>query len=283
MMRRAAWSVAAAIGLVPGSAYAASWSLEIGGGLESSGGELQNQPFGLLSLTRTLGDFHIRGGASISGGGGEAPTGPGLSPTRTRQLSIGGGWSTGSLLIDLQASAGKRDFDPLVRQRGGRVLSLESDGDLVTIGGSASWDGPLGQSWRAGPFAALSYSEIDTVRLFTVPSGMTMSEARTEKGITGTAGFAASRHFGRASAGLSLAAATTSNRGSVNRQVGIGSAQSAPQILDGVSDGDTWIEAGLSGSVPLGRSIALDASLVRTFGFAPFETTSLSAGLRFTF
>ncbi|MGQ0660608.1 autotransporter domain-containing protein [Sphingosinicella sp.] len=271
-----------AIALWPASASAADWSLSLSGGIATLAGE-DGQPFVSLSLYRYIGAGYVRAGAAWFDGQGE----PGLAeplPAQTRQFTIGGGYQTGRVLFDLYATLGNRDFTPPAPARAaGRVVRVETDGSLFTLGGSATWDAPVGEDWTVAPFLALSYSAVDTARTTAPAVGDPVVEEIRQNGVTGIAGVSAERIWRGGSLGAYFAGAATSNRSAVNRQGSGLAASRTPQLIPADDDGDLWAEFGLTGSIQLSASVSLDALVVRTAGFSPGETTSASAGVRVRF
>lgn len=271
-----------ALALWPAGASAADWSLSLSGGIATVAGE-DEQPFASLSLYRYFGAGFVRAGIAWFDGEGE----PGLAdplPARTRQLTIGGGYQAGRVLVDAYATLGRRDFTPPgPAQTNGRVVRDETDGSLFTLGGSLTWDAPAGDDWSIAPFVSLSYSAVDSARTLLPQAGDPVIEERSESGLTGIAGVSAERVWGGGSLGIYLAGAATSNRASINRQGSGLPASRTPQLIPAEDEGDAWFEYGVSGSLRLSPDISLDALLVRSAGFNPGETTSASAGVRIQF
>ena len=276
--RHLIWLLAAC----PTAASAADWSLSVSGGsatIAGSGG----QPFVSASLYRYIGAGFVRAGVTWFDGEGD----PGLSeplPAETRQITVGGGYQAGRTLIDAYATLGRRDFTPPSPARtNGRAVRDESDGSLLTLGGSVTWDAPAGEDWSIAPFVSMTYSELDTARAIVPQTGDPVIIKRAEHGVTGIVGLSAERIWSKGSLGLYLAGAATSNRASINRQGSGLLAGRAVTVTPAENEGDAWFEYGLSGSIRISADISLDAALVRTAGFNRGETTSVSTGLRFQF
>lgn len=276
--RNLVWMLA----LWPAGASAADWSLSLSGGLATIAGEGE-QPFVSLGLYRYFGDGFVRANMSWFDGAGD----PGVAeplPARTRQVTVGGGYQAGRVLLDAYATLGRRDFTPPAPSRtNGRVVRDDSDGSLFTLGGSVTWDAPAGEHWSIAPFVSLSYSALDAARTLVPQAGDPVIEESSESGLTGIAGVSAERIWRGGSLGVYLAAAATSNRASINRQGSGLAASRTPQLIPAEDDGDAWLEYGVSGSIQLSPDITLDALLVRTAGFEPGETTSASTGIRIRF
>jgi autotransporter-like protein len=270
------------LALWPAGASAADWSVSLSGGLATIAGEGE-QPFASLGLYRYFGDGFVRANVAWFDGEGE----PGVAeplPARTRQVTIGGGYQAGRVLLDAYATLGSRDFTPPAPARtNGRVVRDDSKGSLFTLGGSVTWDAPAGESWSIAPFVSLSYSALDTARTLVPPAGDPVIAESRESGLTGIAGVSAERIWRGGSLGVYLAAAATSNRASINRQGSGLAASRTPQLIPAEDDGDAWLEYGISGSIQLSPDISLDALLVRTAGFDLGETTSASTGVRIQF
>ncbi len=271
-----------ALALWPAGASAADWSLSLSGGIATIAGE-DEQPFVSLSLYRYFGAGFLRAGVAWFDGGGEPDVAEPL-PARTRQITIGGGYQAGRVLIDAYVTLGRRDFTPPGPDRtNGRIVRDETDGGLFTLGGSTTWDLPAGESWSIAPFLSLSYSEVGTARTLVPQAGDPVIEESRESGLTGIAGVSAERILRGGSLGVYLAGAAASNRASINRQGSGLPASRTPQLIPAEDDGDAWFEYGLSGSVQLSPDLSLDVLLVRTAGFSLGETTSASAGVRIRF
>jgi Autotransporter beta-domain len=266
----------------PAGASATDWSLSVSGGVATVAGE-DGQPFLSASVYRYLGDGFVRAGIAWFDGGGD----PGVAeplPARTRQLTVGGGYQAGRVLIDAYATIGTRDFTPPSPARtNGRLVRDDTDGSLLTFGGSITWDAPAGEKWAIAPFGSLTYSEVDSARTLVPQVGDPVIQENKEEGLTGIAGVSAERVWQGGSLGVYLAAAATSNRASINRQGSGLLAGRTPQLAPAENEGDAWFEYGLSGSVQLSATVSLDAALVRTAGFAGGETVSASTGLRIQF
>ena len=271
-----------ALALWPAGASAADWSLSLSGGVATLAGE-GGQPFVSLALYRYFGAGFVRAGIAWFDGEGE----PGLAeplPAQTRQITIGGGYQAGRVLLDGYATLGSRDFAPPGPDRtGGRAVRGETDGGLITVGGSVTWDAPAGDDWSVAPFLSLSYSRVDTARTLLPPAGDPLIEETRESGVTGIAGVSAERIWEGGSLGVYLAGAATSNRAAVNRQGSGLAASRTPQLIPAADEDDAWFEYGLSGSLQLSSDVSLDALLVRTAGFGAGETISASAGVRLRF
>lgn len=266
----------------PAGASATDWSVSVSGGVATVAGE-DGQPFLSASLYRYFGDGYVRAGIAWFDGGGD----PGVAeplPARTRQITIGGGYQAGRILLDAYATIGRRDFTPPSPARtNGRVVRDDGDGSLLTLGGSVTWDAPAGEKWAIAPFASLTYSAVDSARTLVPQAGDPLIQENKEEGLTGISGISAERLWRGGSFGVYLAVAATSNRASINRQGSGLLAGRTPQLAPAENEGDTWFEYGLSGSVELSAAVSLDAALVRTAGFAGGETLSASAGLRIQF
>ncbi len=268
---------------LPATASAANWTLELSGGLASLPNE-GSQPFVATTLSRDLGALQLRGGLAWYGGSDGETASVALLPAETWQATIGAGFATGPVLVDVYASLGRRRFDPIVRDlQNNQVIRFETEGGLFTLGGSLTLDAPIGPGWVAAPFVSVSYSALDTARTVIPPAGAPLIDERTEKGVTGTVGTSVLRDFGSASLGFYVAGAATTNRASVDRQGSATLAARVPRLSAEDDGGDAWLEYGPNGSVALSERVSLDAAVVRTAGFADGETTSVSAGLRLRF
>lgn len=271
-----------ALALWPAAAPAADWSVSLSGGITTLGEE-DELPFVSLSVYRYFGAGFVRAGAAWFDGDGD----PGVSeplPADTRQITIGGGYQAGRVLLDAYVTLGSRDFIPPAPSRtSGRVVSDESEGDLFTLGGSVTWDAPAGDDWSIAPFLSVSYTKLDTARTIVPQAGEPVIETMRESGVTGVAGVSVERIWPGGSLGAYLGAAATSNRASINRQGSGVPASRTSQLVPAEDESDSWFEYGLSGSLQLSSDVSVDALLVRTAGFRRGEATSASAGLRVRF
>ena len=284
MSPRHTWvrTLVCAFALWPASAPATDWSLSLSGGITTLAGEGE-QPFASLAAYRYFGDGVVRAEISWFDGEGDPEISEPL-PAETRQVTIGGGYLAGRVLLDAFVTLGDRDFTtPGPDRTNGRLVRDETDGSLFAFGGSATWDAPAGDEWSVAPFLTLSYSEVDTARTMVPQTGDPVTVESRETGLTGIAGVSAERVWQDGSLGVYLAAAATSNRASINRLGGGIPASRAAQLLPAEDDGDAWFEYGVSGSIQVSRDVSLDALVVRTAGFSPSETTSASAGIRVRF
>jgi len=266
----------------PTAVSAADWSLSLSGGSATLAGR-GGQPFVSASLYRYVGLGYVRASATWFDGAGE----PGLNeplPADTRQITIGGGYQAGRILIDAYATLGSRDFTPpSPASTNGRAAQGDSDGSLFSLGGSVTWDAPAGEDWSIAPFVSLTYSELDTARATLTQAGDPVIATQPEHGLTGIAGLSAERIWRGGSLGVYLAGAATSNRASINRQGSGLLAGRAVTLAPAEDEGDAWFEYGLSGSIQISADVSLDAAAVRTAGFDGGETISVSAGLRLQF
>jgi autotransporter-like protein len=271
-----------ALALCPASAPAADWSVSLSGGTATVAGA-DAQPFVSLSLNRYFGAGYVRGGIAWFDGEGDPDVAEPL-PARTRQITIGGGYQAGRVLLDAYATLGRRDFRPPDPARtNGRIVRDETDGSLFTLGGSVTWDAPAGESWSIAPFLSLSYSAVDTARTLVPQTGDPVIVESGESGLTVIGGVSAERIWRGGSLGVYLAAAATSNRASINRQGSGLAASRTPQLIPAGDDGDAWVEYGVSGAIQLSPDLSVDMLAVRTAGFEMGETVSASAGVRIQF
>jgi autotransporter-like protein len=271
-----------AFALWPAGASAADWSASLSGGIATVAGE-GGQPFLSATLTRYFGAGFVRAGLAWFDGEGDPDVAVPL-PARTRQLTVGGGYQAGRVLLDAYATVGRRDFIPPGPARtGGRIVRDDTEGSLVTLGGSAAWDVPAGDDWSIAPSLSLSYSAVDSARTVVPAAGDPVVVESRENGWTGIAAFSAERVWPGASLGIYLAAAATSNRATINRQGSGLTAARAPQLVAADEEDDAWAEYGVTGEVRLSPDVSLDMVVVRTVGFSLGETTSASAGVRVRF
>ena len=270
------------LALCPAGASAADWSLSLSGGVATLANEPE-QPFVSADLYRYFGAGFVHAGFAWFDGEGDPDVAEPL-PAQTRQITVGGGYQAGRVLLDAFLSFGSRDFKPPGPDRtNGRIVRDDTDGRLLTFGASATWDAPAGERWSVAPFLTLIYTEVDTARTLVPASGDPVVEEMDENGITGIAGISAERVWGGGSLGIYLAGAATSNRASINRQGSGFPIDRTPQLIASEDESDAWFEYGLSGSIELSDAVSLDALVVRTAGFDPGETTSASAGIRVRF
>jgi hypothetical protein len=276
--RHLLWLLAAC----PTAVSAADWSLSLSGGSATIAGR-GGQPFASASLYRYFGAGFVRAGVTwFDGEDDPDPSQP--LPADTRQVTIGGGYQAGRVLIDAYFTLGSRDFiAPSPARTNGRAAQGDVDGSLFALGGSLTWDAPAGDDWSIAPFVSLTYSELDTASVNMTQAGDPMIVQQPQRGLTGIAGLSAERLWPGGSLGIYLAGAATSNRASINRQGSGLLAARAVTLAPAENEGDAWFEYGLSGSIRITPAVSLDATLVRTAGFDRDETISVSAGVRFRF
>ena len=276
---------------IPHASYAQTdnpppWRLDVTGGLTSFGGD-QEQPYISASLRRDLGDFFVSLGGSLVGYDGPAPAIGDTIPATTRQAVLGFGYSSESLSIDSYVSLGDRDFDTIdIATQNGAVVQFEADGSSWGTGIAITYQQPLGGRWFISPFAALDYSEIDTVQAIQGPVNQLFAREVEESGVTGSGGATLQYALGedyQHSLGLYSAFVATSNAASTTRIGAAGSATSTSRPVAGTGDGDGWFEYGASASFSLSEAIFLDLFVSRTAGLRFGEATSGSVGLSFTF
>lgn len=290
-MRFTASSTALFLLIIPQAAYAQEdsspkWRLDVSGGITSFGGD-QEQPYISTTLRRDLGDMYVSLGGSLVGYDGPAPAVGDTIPATTRQGVLGFGFSSDSLSIDSYVSLGDRDFDTIdIATQNGAVVQFEADGSSWGTGIAITYQQPLGGRWFISPFAALDYSEIDTVQAIQGPVNQLFAREVEESGVTGSGGATLQYALGEEyqhSLGLYSAFVATSNAASTTRIGAAGSATSASQPIAGAGDGDGWFEYGASASFSLSDRVFLDFFVSRTAGLRFGEATSGSAGLSFTF
>lgn len=277
-MRWIAIIVAAGAALSAGSARTQDWSVALGAGQVQFGDEKDG--FAEASLTRFLGAGYIRGAASYSDGGNR--TSP-SAPKNSVQYSLGGGYQWNRSLVDGYVRWGQRDPERRVAAIGaGQAAVLESDGDFWAVGASWTYDAPAPAGWSVAPFTAASFSRVDTLRIVTVGAQSRM-ERTTDEGVTGSIGVAIDRIWSRGSLGIYGAGVATTNQASSNRQGTRLQAFRSALFAGDTGAEDVWAEFGLTGSLTLTDAVALDASIIRTAGLEPSETTFFSTGLRWRF
>lgn len=290
-MRLAAVSAALGAAIFAHPAQAGSetrennWRLTIGGGIASFGDD-RDQPYGVATLRRNLDDFYVSLGGTLVGYSGRDPVAGDTLPASTQQITLGAGYETDALAIDIYGSIGDRDFEEIdVRGPGATPLTFNADGSSWAIGAALTYQFALGGPFFASPFIAIDYGEVETAQILAAPGGQFITRDVTEDGVTGSAGATLQYAFGdgnQHSLGLYGAGVTTTNTASTTRIVGTDTATGTPQRT-GVSDGDTWFEYGASASFALSETIALDLWLSRTAGLAFGEATSAALSLSFDF
>ena len=121
------------------------WTLSISGGATIFSGA-SDQPFGEISLSRDFGEGYLELAVSQLDSRGDAAL-AGFVPARTRQVALSGGKSFDAISLDAYISFGKRAFDDLeFARRDGRSVMIQSDGSSFGIGGSGTYDMPIGES-----------------------------------------------------------------------------------------------------------------------------------------
>ncbi|MGP1352559.1 MAG: autotransporter outer membrane beta-barrel domain-containing protein [Parasphingopyxis sp.] len=262
------------------------WRFDITGGITAFAGD-QEQPYVSATLRHSFGDVYVSLGGVLVGYDGPAPAIGDTIPATTRQAIVGIGYETDALAIDAYVALGDRDFDTVdVRGPNGTLLQFEADGSSWATGAAVTYQIPLGGPWFLAPFAALDYSEIDTVQALAGPSGEIAARRVEESGVTGSGGgtlqYALGEEF-QHSLGLYAAFVATSNAASTTRIGAAGSAANAARPVAGGDDGDGWFEYGASASFSLSQAVFLDLFVSRTAGLRFGEATSGSIGLTFEF
>ena len=262
-----------------------NWSVSLSSGtttLENRG----DQPFYSVGVTRALGDGYIRlSGAHIDTRDGQGLLG--AVPAKTNQLTLAGGTSFGSFSLDGYVSLGRRKFGAeAFRRTNGTTINVTSNGKTSAVGVSLTYDVPLGQRGFFSPFASLDYSRVDTARAILAPVGGLITRKEKQDGATLTLGGTAQHMFGaegRHSIGVYGAFVTSSNTTSYNRGTSPVAAARLLGSLDVPGSKDSWAEYGATASLRVAKPLRLDLSVIRTAGFVGSESTSGSAGLRFSF
>jgi outer membrane autotransporter protein len=275
---------------VPAAAIAAErpWTLDVSGGLTALGDE-GDQPFASIGIRRDFGDMYVRLAGTYIDSDEPDDIGAAFVPAESKQLTLSAGWQLGDLGIDIYGTIGDRDFKSISVQRPGGTqrLTVNTSGDLAALGASLAYDIAAAERWWVTPFVAVDYSQVDTARVVLGPGGSTLRVDESEEdGVTGSGGVTVQRQFGddaRHSVGIYGALVVTSNTSSLVRTSRVGDTTGATRILEGVDNGDTWVEFGVVGSFVLSQSVNLDYSLIRSAGLRPSETTAASLGLRFFF
>jgi hypothetical protein len=258
-----------------------AWTAGISGGVSRLGPDL-DQSFAAATVTRRLGDGYVRAGATLFGG--DDGVGRLRSSAETRLFSLAGGYGFGAVTIELFGAIGDRSFDEVrLALPGGQTVTVGGDGDLWSVGGSASMVVPLDARWTLTPFLAVDRSALDVARTSAAPRRRPAANplVREERGTTGSAGIGIDRALGtgRSSIGAFAAVVTTSNAAAVTRVSG----DAGQRLLEGDGFADSWAEAGAQAAIGLGAAATLDLMLVHTLGLVGGETLTGSAGLRIDF
>jgi len=262
-----------------------AWSASISGGtaaLDHNG----DQPFVSVSLTRAFTNGYVRlSGTKIMSRNGQGLVG--VVPSTTSQIALAGGTSFGALSLDGYASFGWRKFGAeAFRRRNGQTIEISSNGKTNAVGGSLTYDVPLGEHAFLSPFISLDYSRVDTARAIALPLRGLVTQKEKQSGVTFTAGGSVQHLFGTAdrhSIGLYAAFVTSSNTTAYNRGTSPIIASRLLGALDVPGTKDSWAEYGATASFAVAKPFRIDLSIVRTAGFGAAESTSGSAGLRLSF
>ncbi len=247
--------------------------------------QFSDQNFAGISVTRDLNESYVSASLSYVDSGNI----PGLFnniSTSTMEITAAAGTTIDALNFDGYLSLGKRYFDVEALSRNGRSVNIESGGNALGFGLSASYDIIIGESSFLTPVVGIDYSELDVARVVLLPNGDQAALENRENGVTGTFGLAAQQLFGKERDHLMAIVAsivTTSNTVSFNP----GNAQypvlRALALRDTPGQKDSWGEIGGSLSIALDQRLRLDLSVLRTIGFLSSDATSLSTGLRYSF
>ena len=209
-------------------------------------------------------------------------------PNATEQVGIGGGYAFGALSLDLSATYGWRKFDTARRsRRNGNTLTETGKGEALALGGSVTYEAPVGERTTLLPAITLDYDRSDTARVVIPLVGPPFVFKRRQSGVTGGASLTLQRSFGPAgehSISGYVGALTTSNAaaggGSFTGRRGVVRTL-RPRVASGSKE--TWGEAGTNVSFARDDVLSLTFSAGRTLGLTGPDTTSLSAGLQFGF
>ena len=263
-----------------------AWEISLLGGMTAFSGD-QEQPFGSLSIKHDFGNVYISLGGTIAGYNGPDPVPGGTIPATTKQIILGAGYENEAFALDSYVAYGDRDFDDIpFMTANGTPVTFEADGDSWAAGVSLTYQFALGGDWYASPTATLDYSEISTAQIATGPRGGFIARDIEESGVTGSGGVTLQYAFGEArqhSLGLYGGAVATSNGLAATQIAGSPAGTTAPERIDGLSDGDFWFEYGASGSFGLSDTVIFDLSISRTAGLEFGEATTGAAGLTFLF
>lgn len=252
-----------------------------------SGGGNDDQPFASLSLTRDLGASYVQLSASAIDSGNTLGL-VNFVPASTRQISLAGGTSIGSLGLDAYVSKGWRKFDDESFVARDIPLTITGNGDSFGVGGGLTYDFLVGTRDFLSPRLAVDFSRLDTGRAVALPNGEFVNIKQKEQGTTGSLGLTWQHLIGEEyehNAGISLAAVTSSNANALvarDNPTALTRITSFRDRLGGPAK-DSWVEIGIDSSFRLSEPLRLSLSGLRTIGFDGPESTSLAAGLSLSF
>jgi hypothetical protein len=264
-----------------GEGPATPWSLSLSGGasIPDSG---KGDTYQSASITRGIGAGYV----SLSGMRSVAQgTGRLASPGSTAQrLTLGGGIAFGQVSLDAYGTIGRRTFKPFRLPL--RRISISGTGHEWSVGGSITWTLLASEHLSLSPYVSGDTGTVETARVINGFAGP-LSVREKQKGTSGSAGVNLSRSFGPDGVhafGANLAYATSSNA-SASSASGFGprGMRRLRPLGQGSSGGDSWLEYGVSGAFQLGQAVGIDVSADRTAGVLGPESTSVSAGLRYSF
>jgi Autotransporter beta-domain len=264
---------------------AARWTLSLSGGttsLENRG----DQPFASIGISRAFGDSYVRlTGTHVSSRDGQGLTA--AVPAKTYQISLAGGTSFGAVSLDGYVSIGRRHFAREAFQRAnGTSISIASNGKTSGVGASLTYDAAIGKHMFLSPFIAVDYARIDTARAITRPNGSLIAQKEKQDGVTGSLGASLQILFGQDDAhsvGPYAAFVSSSNTTAYNRASAPVAIAKLLGTLDAPGGKDSWGEYGATASFRIAAPLRVDLSVVRTTGFQGSNSTSASAGVRFSF
>lgn len=263
-----------------GQAAEPAWTAALSAGVSRLGADL-DQDFIGATLTRSFGANHVRAGATRFGGDDGA--GRLRTSAETWLVSLAYGRAIGPVTIELQGAIGDRAFDDVrLTLPSGQTVTIDGDGDIWSVGASASALLPVGRGWTLIPYGFIERAGLDVARPLTGPRGRPGDPlVQRQEGTTGSLGLAVDKAIGATSSiGASAAFVTTSNAAAVTR---IGAGPGNQRLLEGASFSDSWAELGGQATIGLGRRVALDFAVIHSLGLAGGEAVTGSAGLRLSF
>lgn len=260
------------------------WTLSLLGGITAVQAQA-DQPFASLGLTRNFGSSWVKGEITYVGSGDARAL---TIPADTWIGGLSAGTYVGNLGLEGHVTLGSRSFDASsFRTAAGTAISVGRSGGLFGLGGSVSYDLPVGERLFITPYAGVDYNRIDFAVALTGPTGRPISsQKQAADGVIGSAGAAFTYLFAGDGGSIDLNAAfnTASNIAAV-AQVGTGqrTAAGTPRFVDAPRTSGSWGELGATLSFNASKAVAIDLSVIQTVSFPFGDTTAGMAGLRFRF
>ncbi|MEE9434565.1 MAG: hypothetical protein V3V15_10045 [Sphingorhabdus sp.] len=262
------------------------WRVGISGGTTLVG-QGDDQAYVSASVTREIGDGYIQLSATKVDAG-DVQGFINAVPASTEQLSLSAGIGLGAVSLDGDVTIGRRKFDSELIGNDGNPVIVDSDGRIFGIGAAITYDLPVGDNGFLSPSLSIDYNSVDIGRVATLVSGRQATIEEREEGVGVSLGVSYVHLFGEDGAhsfGPFAALVASSNSTAFAPGNTIGGQRMARVVAfrNVPGEGDVWGEFGASASFGLGGSLRLSLNASQSLGFDGPESTSLGAGVSFSF